>query len=197
MSNSTSILMLNDADVRNAQHREHLKPVVNRAKPEPSKIEVLMTINHLPSATNTSISKDNIDRAMAQEISQLFATPPTTKTKTSERRNEQDTPLRFKDSIFIKQNYRYNKIAYQDILYLKADGNYTCVFTTGKTHILKYSLQAFISQLLNDDFIRVHRSYVINTHHILSFNEASALVAGEDIPIGQNYKAAFMQLFIG
>jgi len=136
---------------------------------------------------------------MPHTINQFSVNPIFVKTKSepvTERRADQDVPLRFKSSIFIKQNYRYNKIAYHDILYLKADGNYTCVITTGKTYIIKHSLQALIAQLLNDDFIRVHRSYVININHILSFSETNTVVAGEEIPIGQNYKPAFMKLFI-
>jgi len=114
----------------------------------------------------------------------------------STKRMEQDAPLHLKDAIFVKKNYRYHKILYQDILYLKADGNYTCIYTTGKNYLIKYSLQAFTSQFLDDDaFARVHRSFTINLQHISSFNEAMAMIHSEEIPIGPNYRAYFMSLF--
>jgi len=113
-----------------------------------------------------------------------------------EKRIDQDAPLRLKEAIFVKQNYRYHKIRCQDILYLKADGNYTCIYTTGKTYIIKYSLQAITSQFLdNEAFARVHRSFTINMQHLSSFNEAMAVIDGKEIPIGPNYKISFMKLF--
>jgi len=108
-----------------------------------------------------------------------------------------DAPLRLKDAIFVKQNYRYHKIKYQDILYLKADGNYTCIYTTGRNYLIKYSLQALTLQFLdNEAFARVHRSFAINMQHLSSFSETVAVIAEQEIPIGPNYRADFMRLFI-
>lgn len=103
--------------------------------------------------------------------------------------------LQFNNAIFIKQNYKYNKITYEDILYLKADGNYTFIHTAEKKHIIKYSLQNVIDIFNTDKFIRVHRSYAINMNHLTSFNENSVHLGLEEIPIGRNYKDVFLQLF--
>jgi DNA-binding LytR/AlgR family response regulator len=103
--------------------------------------------------------------------------------------------LHFNNAIFIKQNYKYNKIAYDDILYLKADGNYTYIQTADKTHIIKHSLQNVIDIFNTDMFVRVHRSYAININHLTSFNENALHLGQEEIPIGRNYKDVFLQLF--
>jgi DNA-binding LytR/AlgR family response regulator len=103
--------------------------------------------------------------------------------------------LHFNNAIFIKQNYKYNKIPYQDIVFLKADGNYTFIQTIHKKYIVKYSLQSVIEIFNTDKFIRVHRSYAINMHHLTSFNENSIYLGDEEIPVGRNYKELFMQLF--
>lgn len=103
--------------------------------------------------------------------------------------------LHFNNAIFIKQNYKYNKIAYNDIRYLKADGNYTYIQTGDKTHIIKHSLQNVIDIFNTDTFVRVHRSYAININHLTSFNENALHLGHEEIPIGRNYKDVFLQLF--
>ena len=145
------------------------------------------------------------DMELAEELKtigvlKLEVTPTVADTYEStsiiERRMEHDAPLRLKDAIFVKQNYRYHKIRHQDILYLKADGNYTCIYTTGKTYLIKYSLQAFTSKFLdNEAFARVHRSFTINMQHISSFNETIAVIDNKEIPIGPNYRSSFIKLF--
>jgi two-component system, response regulator PdtaR len=103
--------------------------------------------------------------------------------------------LQFNNAIFIKQNYKYNKITYEDIYYLKADGNYTFIHTADKKHIIKYSLQNVLDIFNTDKFIRVHRSYAINMNHLTSFNENTLHLGPEEIPIGRNHKDVFLQLF--
>jgi len=103
--------------------------------------------------------------------------------------------LHFNNAIFIKQNYKYNKLSYQDILYLKADGNYTYIQTANKKYIIKYSLQNVVDIFNTDKFVRVHRSFAINMSHLTSFNETTIFINEEEIPIGRNYKEPFMQLF--
>ncbi|RYF17326.1 MAG: hypothetical protein EOO42_15915, partial [Flavobacteriales bacterium] len=150
----------------------------------------------------TVFTKADLDQAILVAVQQiLMPSNPDPEAvnvpaESIEKRLEQDAPLRFKNALFLKQNYRYHKIQYQDILYLKADGNYTCVYTIGKTYLIKYSLQAFTSQFLDKDtFARVHRSFIINLEHISSFNETMATIEGTEIPIGPNFRVSFMKLF--
>lgn len=108
---------------------------------------------------------------------------------------DQESVLHFNDAVFIKQNYKYNKISYQHILFLKADGNYTCIHTADKMYIIKYSLQQVIDIFNTSIFVRVHRSYAINMGHLTSFSENTLQVNSESIPIGRNYKDVFLRLF--
>lgn len=103
--------------------------------------------------------------------------------------------LHFNNAVFIKQNYKYNKIAYESILYLKADGNYTYIHTVDKKFVIKYSLQQVIDIFNTSIFVRVHRSYAINMGHLTSFNENTLQLYEESIPIGRNYKDVFLRLF--
>ncbi|MES2455702.1 MAG: LytTR family DNA-binding domain-containing protein [Bacteroidota bacterium] len=107
-----------------------------------------------------------------------------------------DAPLHFNDSMFIKQNYRYHKIAYKDILFLKADRNHTFVHTTDRAYLIRHAINSLISGLVGaTSIIQVHRSFAINMLHLSSFNETTAVVASEEIPIGPNYRRQFLSVF--
>ncbi|MEA5402934.1 response regulator [Arcicella sp. DC2W] len=108
---------------------------------------------------------------------------------------EQEGILHFNNAIFIKQNYKYTKVVFSDIQYLKADGNYTYIQTIDKKHVIKNSLQNVIDLFNTEKFIRVHRSYAINVNYLTAFNENMIQLGEEEIPLGRNYKDVFLQLF--
>ena len=108
---------------------------------------------------------------------------------------EQEGILHFNNAIFIKQNYKYTKVSFEDIQYLKADGNYTYIQSTEKRYVIKNSLQNVIDIFNTERFVRIHRSYAINVNYLTAFNENMVHLGEEEIPIGRNYKDVFFQLF--
>lgn len=71
------------------------------------------------------------------------------------------------DYVFVRtDNQAYRKVAYSAIVYLKAGGSYCEIVTEDKTHTLSSSMNNIHEQLNHKDFMRVHRSYVINVKKI-------------------------------
>ena len=71
------------------------------------------------------------------------------------------------DYVFVRtDNQAYRKVAYSEIIYLKAGGSYCHVFMDGKAITLSTSMNNVHEQLNHRDFMRVHRSYVINVKKI-------------------------------
>lgn len=71
------------------------------------------------------------------------------------------------DYVFVRtDNQAYQKVAYSEIVYLKAGGSYCQIFTDDKTLTLSNSMNNIHHQLNHKDFMRVHRSHVINTRKI-------------------------------
>ncbi len=92
------------------------------------------------------------------------------------------------NSLFIKEKGVYKKIVVADVLYLKSEHVYTEIFLkTNKNQLIRTSLNTIINKL-NSNFIRVHRSYVININYIDEINNASLKINGNIIPIGSTYK---------
>lgn len=93
--------------------------------------------------------------------------------------------------LFVKTEYRHQKINFEDILYLKGMGDYVLIMTTeGKVMTLE-NMKSFESHLPADQFIRVHKSYLISMSKIDFIEKNKIILAGERIPIGATYQEAF------
>ena len=58
-------------------------------------------------------------------------------------------------------------IAYRDILYVQADGNYSTIHTIkGHRYVTSKTLKHFTGRLRQVGFVRSHQSYLVNTEHI-------------------------------
>lgn len=74
-----------------------------------------------------------------------------------------------------------------DILYLKADGLYTKVFTNAKSYIVRDILKDLQAQLPEQIFIRPHKSYLVNINHVNSYNSKELSINKTIIPIRRGF----------
>ena len=95
------------------------------------------------------------------------------------------------DYIFIKENGVLNKVAHHDILYCEALGDYVKVHTKEKVHVANSTMKNIEDKLkTHKQFIRIHRSYIINVNYLKNFDSESCYLSGQIIPIGNKYKTA-------
>ena len=93
--------------------------------------------------------------------------------------------------IFIKDNGLMCKVAHKDICYCEALGDYVKVHLKDKTHLVTTTMKNMEDKLkTSKQFIRVHRSYIINVNFLENFDAETSIVAGKIIPIGNKYKAS-------
>lgn len=102
-----------------------------------------------------------------------------------------------KKEIFIKSGYEHIKITIADILYIKSDADYTELITAEKKHLSSESLRHWLDTLPSDDFMRIHKSYILNTQKIQKV-VGNLVYLSKDIkiPIGRAYKDAFSSRFL-
>ena len=99
------------------------------------------------------------------------------------------------DSIFIKHDHRFERIRFNDIKLVKADGNCTEIITRNKKYFLTTTLGTIHKQLNAPNLIRVHRSYVINVNCIHSFDGGRIFIEDIDIPISKGYRELVLKQF--
>jgi DNA-binding LytR/AlgR family response regulator len=98
-----------------------------------------------------------------------------------------------KDSFFIKEKNNLVKVLMSSIDYIEAEDKYCTLHTTEKKFVLRISLQDILSKL-PENFIRTHRSTVVDAMKIQSLNlDNHELQLGSvTLPIGTTYKNSIL-----
>jgi len=97
------------------------------------------------------------------------------------------------DEIFIKHNSSLIKLKYADIMWIEAMENYVVINTFNERYMIHLTMRAIEEKLPSKQFMRVHRSYIINLNNIHSIGDNMVIIktnlkASNDIPIGKLYK---------
>jgi DNA-binding LytR/AlgR family response regulator len=108
---------------------------------------------------------------------------------------EREMILRMNDHIFVKHNYAFIKLKLEDLLYIEAENNYSSIITADKKFLLRLSLSQLLEKINYKALVRIHRSYAVNINAIQSFNEQEVGINQQHLPIGRNYKEAFLKQF--
>lgn len=90
--------------------------------------------------------------------------------------------------IFIKVDGINLKLMLEDIKYVEAYGNYLKIFTDEKMYLVTDTMINFMTQL-DEDFVRVHKSYIIPVSRIEKMIGNRIHIGEDQIPIGNTYKA--------
>ncbi len=91
--------------------------------------------------------------------------------------------------ILVKDSGKKIKLYYYNILFFKSDNNYVDIHTKTKTYVLRSSLEKIAKQLTDDGFIKVHRSYIVNSNYMTALNTRYISISSHRIPISRaNYK---------
>lgn len=96
-------------------------------------------------------------------------------------------------TVFIKDGTTFIKIKHDDIWFVKSDGNYISIQTPQKKHLIRKTLKDFGSTLPPETFFQVYKSYIINLNHIQSVHSDHVIVKEQEIPIGREFKDAFLK----
>lgn len=99
----------------------------------------------------------------------------------------------FKNILFIKDQNKLIKVKIEDVILAEASNNYTIVFTKNKKFILSSTLKVIEKRLTKWNFIRVHRSYLVNPHKIESIADNHIVIGPHEIPISRRMKDSFME----
>lgn len=94
----------------------------------------------------------------------------------------------------------YNIIEVSEITYCKSESNYTRFhFTDGKNLVVSKTLKEFESILLENNFFRIHRSYIINLNCIAKYNKGKGgevvMKDGAVLEVSREKKDEFLKLF--
>ncbi len=106
--------------------------------------------------------------------------------ETSDSKNESN-------QLFVNVNKRLIKIGFDDIEFIKANGDYVDINTSEKKYLVHSTMINVENKLPSSMFFKSHRSYIINLSKIIDIEDNTALIGKNVIPISQAKKADLME----
>lgn len=97
---------------------------------------------------------------------------------------------------FVKADRRYFKVNFTDILFIEGLKDYVILQFDDQRIITRMTLKAVFDLLPENTFIRVNKSYIVNTRHIDSFDNNDIFIKSHEIAIGNSYRDAFFEEFV-
>ncbi len=94
---------------------------------------------------------------------------------------------------FVREGSGLLKVKIDNLLFAKADDNYTLLVTKNSEHLVSSTLKKVSEKLEGDPFIRIHRSYVINSKYIDKIQDGYVFIGKHRISIGRSYHDDFFK----
>lgn len=148
-----------------------------------SGFQVLRTIVHVPKIIFTTafdkyalkafdsnaidyLLKPYTRQRFDQALSKALLKPAHTAGLQSLADNSTEANPVFPKKILLESGTKMVSISIDDIIYFEADKDYTKVHTAQKNYLSNYGIGVLEQRLNSDTFLRIHRSYIVNLHHI-------------------------------
>ena len=94
---------------------------------------------------------------------------------------------KFKEYLFVRKGSGHVKVLLRDILYFEALQNYVRLHTVKENFVFDSTLKE-LEQKLPDQFLKTHRSHIVNLDHVQAYEESSVLLGKDYIPVSRSCK---------
>ena len=101
--------------------------------------------------------------------------------------------LKITDSIFVRAKKRLEKINLSDVLWIEASDIYVKIVTAQTRYLLSMSMKHVEERFPPTNFLRVHRSYIVQVDKISVIEDDELLINNQRIPIGKTYRDGLMK----
>lgn len=105
--------------------------------------------------------------------------------------------VKSEDFIFVKTESRYEKVLFDEILFIEGLENYIIIHTQEKKIITLMRMKNIQDILPTDLFIRTHKSYIICIKAIKAISGNELITTNGSVPISREKRAEIMQMLIG
>ena len=90
--------------------------------------------------------------------------------------------------LFFNVSKKKVKVYLDEILYIESLKEYIRIFTKSKSILTKFQLGQVEELLAKNNFLRVHRSFIVAKDKIEAFSATDIEINGKQIPVGRSYK---------
>lgn len=94
---------------------------------------------------------------------------------------------------YIKADSKLIKLKTEDILFIESMGDYVKFVTAQKKYISLYTIKSLEEKLFKHSFLKVHRSFIVNTKKIDDLQNNTLIIQGHQVPISKAHKEEIVQ----
>jgi two-component system, LytTR family, response regulator len=104
--------------------------------------------------------------------------------------------IKSRDYFFINVSHKLHKLFYDDILYLEGYKDYTKVYLSSAASplLILHNLKYFEDLLNQNQFIRIHRSYIVSIRKVNTVSRKSVTIQTNSLPVSDNYRDKFFSV---
>jgi DNA-binding LytR/AlgR family response regulator len=107
--------------------------------------------------------------------------------KTQDAEAGEEDSLIIRDAMFVKDKNGYMRVPVMEIHYIHSDGNYMELHTGSRKHLIRIPQKALLKQL-PEAFVKVHKSYIVNSGCVRSVGSDSLMVGDASVPLLAAYR---------
>lgn len=92
------------------------------------------------------------------------------------------------NTIIVRSERKDRRIKQDDIIYVESMADYVRIFLEGGERVITRATISTLHNKLGDNFLRVHRSYIVNADKVKSFSRETVLAGKKELPVSRTYK---------
>ena len=99
-------------------------------------------------------------------------------------------------TIHFKCNFKTEKVSANNIRWIEAMGDYVKIVTSKKTYMVLSTMKSFLDKLPHGQFVRIHKSYIINLNKVINFTTNTVNTDGKCLPLSRKQKGEFKETYL-
>lgn len=103
------------------------------------------------------------------------------------------TPIEDENFIFVKSNLKNRKVFLNKLKYIEALGDYVKFVTEKDTFVVLATMKSFETQLPPEQFLRIHKSYIVNLEKVERYNSKNIEIDKQQIPLSRHKKSNLIE----
>ncbi len=130
----------------------------------------------------------------AQSLYELLQLQEQKQSEEAQQEDEEEVEQDDAGVLSVHADRKTHIVKISNIIYVESAGEYVRLHMNDGTKLVTlFRLKNMESALQSSQFMRVHRSYIINLNHISGYTKGRVFLSNEDyVPIGENYKEQFV-----
>ena len=205
LANRTDFLRLlgtfdSSVDVVNALRKQPVDLIfLDIEMPDMTGLELIKALEYKPEIILISTKSEYALEAFEYEVADYLLKPIANYSRFLQAvqrvrdRITEKAPPPSSERIFLKVDSLLVKFALKDILWVEAFGDYVKVKTPDKVHMVYATLKSIAEALPREDFVRIHRSYIVRADRIENIDNTNLQITDKILPIGNSHKKNLME----